>query len=246
MLGYIYKFENTINGKCYIGQTLDTTRRYKRHVADAKKVKNKFYNAVRKYGVDSFTFDVLFTVLDANDLNELEQKFIIEYDSFANGYNSNTGGKSAFGFRHSEETRKKLSEQKKQNNPQKGKPLTDEHKEKIASKMRGELGHFYGKTHTVEAREKISAANIGKVVSEESRSKMSLSRTGEKNHMYGADRPEVGQKNKELKGYKLVYEGNVFNSMRDLAKHIGQSRSVVGRLMKEGIVKQLDTAKKTN
>lgn len=246
MIGYIYRFKNTANGKCYIGQTIDIVRRYKRHLADAKKINNKFYNAVIKHGIDSFKFEVLFTVLDADDLNEIEQYFISEYDSFANGYNSNTGGKSAFGFKHSEETKRKLSDQKKRYNPQKGKPLTEEHKERIASKMRGELGHFYGKTHTLETKRRISAANKGKIIPEDIRLKMSVSHVGEKNSMYGISRPEIGQNNKEFKGYKLQYDNEIFRSMRDLAKHLGKSRSVVKRLIKEGVVKLLDNPKTTN
>lgn len=59
MIGYIYKYENIINHKVYIGQTTDIINRKSSHRYKAQFVKSKFYNAVRKYGWDSFKFDII-------------------------------------------------------------------------------------------------------------------------------------------------------------------------------------------
>lgn len=128
MTGFIYKYENRINHKVYIGQTTDLIGRKSGHKYRAAFEVNKFYNAVRKYGWDNFDYDVIAQVEASTEkeitalLDELEEKFISEYDSFNNGYNSTTGGHSCRGkllpesFReycknrqYSDETRKKMS-----------------------------------------------------------------------------------------------------------------------------------------
>lgn len=129
MTGYIYKYENQVNHKVYIGQTVDLNARKSSHVCKAKTVKTKFYNAVRKYGWDCFDYSVLAQV-EAEDIKELsslldvlEEQYIEQYDSFKHGYNSTTGGHSCREKQmpesfieycknrtYSDETRKKMSE----------------------------------------------------------------------------------------------------------------------------------------
>ena len=61
----IYKITNIINNKSYIGQTIKTAEeRWKEHKAHAfgshPNDQNKtLYKAIRKYGVENFTFEVL-------------------------------------------------------------------------------------------------------------------------------------------------------------------------------------------
>ena len=129
MTGYIYKYENVINHEVYIGQTVDLNARKHSHVSKARTVKNKFYNAVRKYGWDSFDYSVI-AQIEAEDIKELsalldslEEQYIEQYDSYENGYNSTTGGHSwrekqmpesfieyCKNRTYSEETRQKMSE----------------------------------------------------------------------------------------------------------------------------------------
>ena len=111
MVGFIYKYENRLNHKVYIGQTTDLVNRKAAHRYKSTFVQNKFYNAIRKYGWDSFDFDILAQVEEdslekvCETLDNLEVKFIIEYDSFNNGYNSTTGGHCYRGKEVSEEYR---------------------------------------------------------------------------------------------------------------------------------------------
>lgn len=71
MIG-IYKYTNKKNGKVYIGKSIHIERRYKEHFREAKKHGEDgcsyFYNALRKYGEEGFTFEVLL------DLSYLEGK----------------------------------------------------------------------------------------------------------------------------------------------------------------------------
>lgn len=90
MIG-IYKFENTINHLCYIGQSIDIERRYRAHINNIINGTTKFYKAIREYGLQNFTFTILEECLP-EQLNERERYWINYYDSFFNGYNSTIGG----------------------------------------------------------------------------------------------------------------------------------------------------------
>jgi group I intron endonuclease len=90
----IYKITNNMNDKCYIGQTIKTIEdRISNHKQSAKRGENtKFYNAIRKYGWDNFSIEVIATTDTQETLDELETYFIKKYDSVNNGYNMSYGG----------------------------------------------------------------------------------------------------------------------------------------------------------
>lgn len=95
MIG-IYCFENKLNGKKYIGQSINIEKRYKEHQYNSLRpnycnYNSKFYRALRKYGFDNFKFSVL-EICDQKDLNEKEIFYIQKFDSRINGYNSTNGG----------------------------------------------------------------------------------------------------------------------------------------------------------
>ncbi len=56
----IYKITNTINGKAYVGQTVQSNprARWYQHKENAKKQKHPLYCAMRKYGVHNFKFEI--------------------------------------------------------------------------------------------------------------------------------------------------------------------------------------------
>ncbi len=90
MKGYIYKITNKVNGKSYIGQTRYTVEfRWKQH--QFKKDNCHFHNAIKKYGVDNFTVEIL-EECEFKDLDSREMFYIAKYDTFNNGYNSTIGG----------------------------------------------------------------------------------------------------------------------------------------------------------
>lgn len=110
MIGYIYKYYNNINDKVYIGQTTDLINRKSSHKRRAEYEKNKFYNAIRKYGWDAFTFTIIVTVDTSEELitkvlDQLEILYISFYNSYKEGYNSTPGGHSARGMKRSTEYR---------------------------------------------------------------------------------------------------------------------------------------------
>lgn len=112
LFGIIYKITNQINGKVYIGQTInELSARLRRHRSDAKlgKSNNYVHKAIRKYSWENFIFEVIACAVDRDSLNLLEILLIIQYNSKDQkvGYNNADGGNVNSGY-----TRAKTSNQK--------------------------------------------------------------------------------------------------------------------------------------
>ena len=63
----IYKFTNKINGKSYIGQSVQLETRYNSHKrnynnSNLSVYNSKFYRAIRKYGFENFDYEILISV----------------------------------------------------------------------------------------------------------------------------------------------------------------------------------------
>lgn len=106
----IYKIENKINGKVYIGQSVDVYRRLKKHIWEIKNNNNNvLYKAFKKYGIENFTYELI-EECDVEELDEKEIFYIRKYNSYigaenSNGYNLNTGGGVNRGWNPTEENR---------------------------------------------------------------------------------------------------------------------------------------------
>lgn len=86
----IYKIENEINHKVYIGQSKDIYARFVRHVS-SKFSKNDLYKDFKKFGLNNFSFEIL---KETYDLDYWEI-FLIRIYKSANpkfGYNLTVGG----------------------------------------------------------------------------------------------------------------------------------------------------------
>lgn len=89
----IYKSTNTFNNKTYIGFTTDFNKRKSEHKYRFKTGSTKFYNAIKKYGWQSFAWEIIYQSSEYEyTKNVMETYFINEYDSYVNGYNSTKGG----------------------------------------------------------------------------------------------------------------------------------------------------------
>jgi len=197
----IYKITNKLNEKPYIGFTKhNEQKRLKEHVYHATH-QNKPYRlsqAIRKYGAESFTIEVLYQSQDGEyTLKTMEEYFINEYDSHRNGYNMNEGGSGS--LEYTEEQKKKRSEnnywkgkdRSGELNPMFGRKHSEESKRKMSDKQKGKLSgdkHFnYGKSLSDDTKKKMSESHTGKVspfkgmsgrFSDDSKKKMSLSKKG--------------------------------------------------------------------
>lgn len=94
-------------------------------------------------------------------LNALEMVFIRKYNP---KFNYTEGGDGTLGLKHSNETKKKISEalKGKPNLSRIGKSLTEETKKKISESLKGEKNYFYGKHLSEEHKRKISEGKRGK------------------------------------------------------------------------------------
>lgn len=111
--GVIYKIENLVNGKVYIGQTSRTFEvRKEQHLYELNsgiKRNIKLQNAWIKYGKESFRFEII-GIFPVVELDRKEIYYIEKYDSFRKGYNMTTGGNQVMhNQKHTEEARKKMS-----------------------------------------------------------------------------------------------------------------------------------------
>ena len=90
MKKFIYKYENKVNHKVYIGQTNDVRRRFSEHLYGHSYQTSLIERAIKKYGIENFEFEVL----EETDIpNERERYWIDHYHSYKPyGYNICEGG----------------------------------------------------------------------------------------------------------------------------------------------------------
>lgn len=86
MIG-IYKITNLINGKVYIGQSVDISRRWRQHRNNYQVDDVPLYRAFRKYGISNFSFTVI-EECSKEELSDRELYWIQYYNSYKEGYNA--------------------------------------------------------------------------------------------------------------------------------------------------------------
>jgi group I intron endonuclease len=132
--GLIYKVTNSINDKIYIGQTTGTLhKRQLKHESGSRKRKPPihFHRALKKYSIEAFTWKILDYCDDKIELNDLEYHYIMQFDSYKNGYNQTLGWEGSCGRICKDSTKEKISKAKT------GIPLSKEHKAKLSKMRRG-------------------------------------------------------------------------------------------------------------
>lgn len=187
----IYKAENLINGKMYIGKTNGClANRQWGHLNSAKKgVNTIFYNAIRKYGENNFKFSVIDNeLLFESELNDREKFYIKQFNSkIPNGYNMTDGGDGqSFGYESPMKGIHFLSDKAKEQIRQAN--LGKKYSEEVCQQRSIALKQAYAegrKKSWNKGLPKESHPNYGKKMSEEQKKKISLSKSGEKNHNFG-------------------------------------------------------------
>ena len=196
----VYKITNAINGKIYIGKH-STKNPYDNYMGSGLKIGQ----AIKKYGIENFTKEILYCFTDEKEAFLKEEEIVdFEFVKNENTYNIAVGGNMIAGSwsgeknpmygkpsamrgkHHTQEAKDKMSKATK------GKLRSQETKDKISKSKRGEKAPWYGKHLPQEIREKLSKINsgknnpmYGKSPSKETRDKLSKANSGKNNPMYG-------------------------------------------------------------
>ena len=223
MVGYIYKIINKVDGRFYIGSTINFEKRKHRHLYELNN--NRHHNiflqrAFEKYGIDSFEFFVKEkNVNDAKELQILEERYINFCWNSGILYNISkkaSGGDLISYHPKNDDFRKlqsKLAKERYTN-------MSIEEKEKLSENMKGEKNPNFGNRWNDEQRLKASKKMKEKIMrgdynsincmkgktfeeiygeekAKEIKKKLSVSsskRIGEKNSFYGKHHSEESKK----------------------------------------------------
>lgn len=175
----IYKITCLVNGKVYIGQSSNLTKRLTDHKGMFVKGNHKsilLQEAYNKYGPENFTYEII-ELCPQNKLEERE-RFYLKQLGWPNPdklFNVENGGNK--GKKLGEETKEKIRQ------AHIGLKVSDETKTKISKTTTG-------KPKSTETRQKISKARLGTHVSPETLEKMRYNSSGERNWHYGQHVPE--------------------------------------------------------
>jgi group I intron endonuclease len=166
----VYAIICRVTGAIYIGSSMNIANRIVDHLIN-RDTNQHLQSAIDLYGLDKFLFVLVEKLsISENQLMEnnkllllareqvyLDQLFLLPEDLRFN-FLSKAG--SSLGFRHSEDSKAKMSASKSgENHPLFG--------------LLGPLSHMFGKSLTAETRQRISDALKGRIVSEETRSRLS-------------------------------------------------------------------------
>lgn len=177
----IYVHINKINGKMYVGQTCNKTKK-RWNNGNGYKTCSYFYRAIQKYGWEGFYHEIIASNLTKNEADNFEQLLIkkLDLNNPDKGYNLQSGGShsvlSEAGRINVRNAAKKRSE-----NVEWRKKQSESH----IGLQAGENNPMYGKKHTEATKKKLREASLDKHPSNETRDKMRESHIGEKNPMFG-------------------------------------------------------------
>ena len=176
----VYKITNEINNRIYVGvhKTDEVDDGY---MGSGKAIRL----AIKKYGRDNFTKEILVSFEDAEaaylaESMVVDEAFVARKDTY-NMKCGGIGGSVGFGEKH----------------PMYGKQHSNESKKKMSDAKSGENHPFYGMSRSEETKAKLSAArsgekhpNYGKHLSEETKAKLSAANMGENHPQFGIARSE--------------------------------------------------------
>lgn len=183
------------DGRRYIGSAVDLKKRWREHwrgLEEGRHHSRFMQRAWRKRGRRDFQFTVIL-LCDRENLLEYEQACL---DAFKPEYNTVSVAGSQLGYRHTHETRRKLSESRRRNPSSwmKGKKHSPESLEKMSAGRKGKGGGL----RSPEWREAIGRAHKGRVISQGQRAKISETLKGHKQS------PEqIAKRVEKLRGRKM-------------------------------------------
>lgn len=153
----VYRIRNTVNGKFYIGSSVNIRWRAHKHLSQLRRGVHRnahLQASFNRHGEQAFCFEMV-EVCDAADLLRCEQRHI---DALSPHYNICQIAGNTLGYRHTAESRAKMA---------------------VVNK--GNQRHF-GKRHTAETRRTLSVLASQRRASPETRAKIAKSGLGNKSN----------------------------------------------------------------
>lgn len=234
----IYLIHNNVNGKQYIGSGMDLSKRLATYYFPSRLSDNRYIsNSILKYGHSNFSVVILYILGNTglqtkmNILNK-EQYHI---DLYKPVLNLNPTAGSSMGFKHSEESKKLISEFRK------GKPLSESTKKRLSILFSGELNPFWSKTHSADTLSKMSKSKKGelnpmfnKEKSKEFIEHMNKNRKGINNPMFGKSKSEDTLAKIRKKVY--IYDKNkefikLYDSVGEAVKELHVSSETIKKYL---------------
>lgn len=220
----IYKYTNLNNGKVYIGQTRNTLEQRAQAGGRNYKESPKFYNAIKKYGWEAFSPEIIATATTQEEANALEIFYISKFQSTDEnfGYNIAHGG---FCKEMSDETKEKISlsakarYKDKTKNPMYGKHQSEDMKRKLSESRRGELNPMFGKRWNQNQMERSGTKGKKLNLSEEQRQVL-------------RDRAKALGANNGLKPVRCIEDDMTFRSVVAAATAYGVTKSTLNGHLK--------------
>lgn len=249
----VYLITNKINGKRYVGQTVQTmTSRWSKHCSPSKASDGMpIVHAIQKYGKEAFEVKVLVECETIEEMNHRETYYIrILKTQTPNGYNVLPGGSNS---RHTEETKKKIGEgnkgkhigkkrtqevKDKMSRDRKGKRRSPEVAKACSERVRGDKHPMFGKHHRDESKQQISKSlkgintwTLGKKDSKETVEKKRIASTGRIPSL--KTKQTLSRVNSSPNMEVLCHQtGALYRSTAEAARSLNLSRSKVKDVLK--------------
>jgi group I intron endonuclease len=153
----VYQIE--LNGKKYIGSSVNVKKRFCGHLSQLRRGKHDnphLQRAFIKYGEETLKFSILETLRESSDCIYTEQKYI---DYLKPEYNIRKIAKNNLGLRRTKESKLRSKMANLGRQYRLGSIVSEETKQKMSQKKMGNKCRL-GKTHTEETKKKMSDARI--------------------------------------------------------------------------------------
>lgn len=163
----IYTITNTVNGKVYVGSSVDMKARINRHFNHLRKgihYNGKLQRAFSKHGEQAFVVGVVDECF-VSERGAVESEWIERFDSARRGYNICPIGMSVLGAKQSPEHVARRMASKK------GYKHSDETRAKLSAVAKSRSGAAH--LHTPEVRAKVGLKLVGRPLSDEHKKKLS-------------------------------------------------------------------------
>lgn len=175
--GFIYITTNIINNKKYIGQSIYGKKDWETYLGSGKLIRR----AIKKYGSNNFTREIIHEAKTKEELDSLEKYYInlynaTESEDFYNIHEGGSGGNTIKGFSKEELYR---------------------FRERMSEVTKGTRNGMYGRKHSMVTKDKIRLKrlnNSSSYTTKQFREKMSKITRGSNNGMYNRNHSEESRK----------------------------------------------------